>query len=195
MKMCGKIILSLSLNRLSIYPSDFNLHPSRRPAIYSRGPGNIARAAYYLRSLDPADEPRDDEKRRNMKQTIRLLILILSMCFTPAHALTEVYEFETPIQAENFYSMVKQLRCMVCQNQSVAESDAPLAEDMRTLVYTQLKMGQTPEAVLAYLKTRYGDYIEYKPPFNLETLVLWGLPFSLLGIVIFLLWGVRGLRE
>ena len=70
----------------------------------------------------------------------------------------------------------EELRCMVCQNQSIDDSEAPLAHDLRVLVRQRLEAGDSDKQVLAYLVSRYGDFVLLKPPFKLETLLLWGLP-------------------
>ena len=70
----------------------------------------------------------------------------------------------------------EELRCMVCQNQSIDDSEAPLAHDLRVLVRQRLEAGDSDRQVLAYLVSRYGDFVLLKPPFKLETLLLWGLP-------------------
>src|SRR5690606_987237 len=81
------------------------------------------------------------------------------------------------------------LRCMVCQNQSIDDSDAPLARDLRLLVRERLKAGDSDEAVLDYLTARYGDFVLLKPRFGWDTLLLWLAP----GAVLLLgAWGVAG---
>jgi cytochrome c-type biogenesis protein CcmH len=76
----------------------------------------------------------------------------------------------------------RELRCMVCQNQSIDDSDAPLARDLRLLVRERLKAGDTNQQVLDFLVARYGEFVLLKPPFNMHTLVLWlGPAFVLLG--------------
>jgi cytochrome c-type biogenesis protein CcmH len=70
-----------------------------------------------------------------------------------------------------------QLRCMVCQNESIDESHADLARDLRLLVRERLKAGESDEQIRAFLVSRYGDFILLKPPFKLETWLLWGAPF------------------
>ena len=82
-----------------------------------------------------------------------------------------------------------QLRCMVCQNQSIDNSNAELARDLRVLVRERLKAGDSDDAIRAYLVQRYGDFILLKPPFKAETLALWGAPLVILlagGAAIFL---------
>ena len=80
----------------------------------------------------------------------------------------------------------KNIRCMVCQNQSIDESNAPLAKDLRTLIRNKIKDGKKDEEIYKFLTDRYGDFILLKPPFKLNTLALWRLPFvfALIGIFI-----------
>jgi cytochrome c-type biogenesis protein CcmH len=73
-----------------------------------------------------------------------------------------------------------ELRCMVCQNESIDESHADLAKDLRTLVREHLKKGETDAQIKGYLVARYGDFILLKPPFKVETLGLWGAPLIVL---------------
>jgi cytochrome c-type biogenesis protein CcmH len=70
----------------------------------------------------------------------------------------------------------EELRCMVCQNQSIDDSEAPLAHDLRVLVRQRLMAGDTDQQVINYLVARYGDFVLLRPPFKLDTLLLWGLP-------------------
>jgi cytochrome c-type biogenesis protein CcmH len=72
------------------------------------------------------------------------------------------------------------LRCLVCQNQSIDESDAPLARDLRILVRERLTAGESDAAVRAFVVARYGDFVLLRPPFGLRTLLLWAAPFLIL---------------
>ncbi len=74
----------------------------------------------------------------------------------------------------------KNIRCLVCQNQSIDESSAPLAKDLRVLIRNKIKDGKNDEEIYKFLSDRYGDFILLKPPLKLNTLVLWFLPFALL---------------
>ena len=74
----------------------------------------------------------------------------------------------------------RELRCVVCQNQSIEDSDAPLAADMRKLVRTRLSQGDSKADVIAYMQERYGDYVLLKPPVKRSTYALWLLPFLLM---------------
>jgi cytochrome c-type biogenesis protein CcmH len=75
----------------------------------------------------------------------------------------------------------QELRCVVCQNQSIDDSNAPLAHDLRVLVRDRLSAGDTDAQVLAYVTARYGDFVLLRPPFKWQTLLLWLTPLLLLG--------------
>ena len=80
----------------------------------------------------------------------------------------------------------KNIRCMVCQNQSIDESNSPLAKDLRILIRNKIKEGNKNEEIYKFLTDRYGDFILLKPPFNLNTLGLWFLPFIFLILGIYI---------
>ena len=80
----------------------------------------------------------------------------------------------------------KNIRCMICQNQSIDESNAPLAKDLRVLIRNKIKEGNSNEEIYIFLTDRYGDFILLKPPFKLSTLALWFLPFIFFIIGIFI---------
>ena len=81
----------------------------------------------------------------------------------------------------------KNIRCMVCQNQSIDESNAPLAKDLRILIRNKIKDGKKNEEIYKFLTDRYGDFILLKPPFKSNTLALWLLPFIFVTIGIFVI--------
>ncbi|MEQ1754391.1 MAG: cytochrome c-type biogenesis protein [Micropepsaceae bacterium] len=85
--------------------------------------------------------------------------------------------------------ITRELRCVVCQNQSIDDSNADLARDMRVLVRERLKKGDTNEQTLAYLVARYGNYVLLKPPLQLDTALLWFSPILFLGLGVLLLRG------
>ena len=80
----------------------------------------------------------------------------------------------------------KNVRCMICQNQSIDESNAPLAKDLRIIIRDKIKEGNNDKEIYKFLTDRYGDFILLKPPFNLNTLVLWFLPFIFLILGIYI---------
>ena len=82
----------------------------------------------------------------------------------------------------------KNIRCMVCQNQSIDESNAPLAKDLRILIRNKIKDGKNDEEIYNFLTNRYGDFILLKPPFKINTVLLWFLPliFFIIGVYVIL---------
>ena len=87
---------------------------------------------------------------------------------------------QNPKQELRARNISKYIRCMVCQNQSIDESDAPLAKDLRILIRNEIKDGKQDKEIYKFLTDRYGDFILLKPPFKLSTLALWILPFIFL---------------
>ncbi len=114
-----------------------------------------------------------------------LLVLILGgLWFTPAQAAIEAYEFDTPQMEADYNKLVAELRCLVCQNQNLAESDADLAQDLRRETYEMLQQGKTPQQVTEFMVARYGDFVLYRPQFKSSTYLLWLGPFLLLVVVL-----------
>jgi cytochrome c-type biogenesis protein CcmH len=123
-----------------------------------------------------------------MKKYIFLLLFILTPCF----GAQDYYQFVSPIEQQRFADLTANLRCLVCQNQTIAESNAPLAADLREAVYQQVKQGQSDQAIINYLVARYGHFILYQPPMNASTIGLWFGPFVLLiGGVLYLFYYLR----
>jgi cytochrome c-type biogenesis protein CcmH len=109
-----------------------------------------------------------------------------------------LYPFNTKQEEAQFDSLLKNLRCLVCQNQDLVDSNAELAKDLRLKVYHLVQEGQTDSEIFDYLTARYGDFILFNPPVKAVTFFLWFGPllFLLLGLIIF--WRVclkRGLDE
>jgi cytochrome c-type biogenesis protein CcmH len=92
----------------------------------------------------------------------------------------EIRQFEEPAKQQAYESLVKELRCLVCQNQSLADSDADLAKDLRTEVYTIIQSGKSEQEAVKFLVDRYGDFVLYNPPLKTTTSLLWLGPFGLL---------------
>lgn len=97
----------------------------------------------------------------------------------PASAM-EPREFDTPEQEQRFNALTEELRCTVCQNQSLADSDVPLAEDLRDEIQTMITQGNSDEDIKRFLVDRYGDFVLYRPPVRGNTLLLWLAPLLLL---------------
>lgn len=117
-----------------------------------------------------------------MKGFITLVLLsLLSSVFA---ADTPVV-FDDPGQRERYETLLEELRCLVCQNQSLADSHADLAQDLRDEVYTMVVAGKDKQAVTDFMIARYGDFVLYKPPMKITTWLLWfGPALLLLGAVI-----------
>jgi cytochrome c-type biogenesis protein CcmH len=114
----------------------------------------------------------------------RLLLLLL---LTPiAHAGIDVWQFPNAQDEALYNRLTHELRCTVCQNQDIADSNADLAGDLRRKTYQMVTEGKSEKEVLDYMVARYGDFVLYRPPFDLETSVLWLGPFALLviGVVV-----------
>lgn len=94
-----------------------------------------------------------------------------------------------PAQEAQAKALMQTLRCLVCQGQSIADSDAEMAGDMRSLVRTRIQAGEKPEAIRKWLIERYGDWVSYKPPLDRLTWPLYALP---VGFLLFGLWIVSG---
>jgi len=124
---------------------------------------------------------------------LRKMLLFLLM-FLPLQlfAVEDFYHFDTPAQQERFAALTSQLRCLVCQNQNLSESNAPLAADLRQQVYQHMQRGQSDKQIVDYLVARYGDFILYRPPINAATLGLWLGPLIFLFLsVLYLLFYIR----
>ena len=111
-----------------------------------------------------------------------LAILALLLAVSPALALTPDEQLKDPALEARARVISAQLRCLVCQNQSIDDSEAPLAKDLRTLVREQLTAGKSDAQVLDYVVERYGQFVLLKPRLEPETLILWGTPFAVLAI-------------
>lgn len=122
-----------------------------------------------------------------MKRLLICISLIVTT-FTFAYASEEKYQFDDPAKRELFLELTQELRCPMCQNQNIADSDAMIAKDLRRKVYQLLKQGKSRAEVVEYMKERYGDFVSYKPPVTPATLWLWILPvLFVLGAVIFII--------
>lgn len=99
-----------------------------------------------------------------------------------AFATIEVYDFETLEQEQQFQELGATLRCPKCQNNTIADSNAELAQDLRQKVYEMTKAGKSKSEIVDYMIARYGNFVTYNPPFTLGTAILWLGPISVLVI-------------
>ena len=113
-----------------------------------------------------------------------------------AHAVIETYEFSNRSLEQRYKVLSAELRCPKCQNQNIADSNAPIAQDLRKLLYKQLEAGATDDEILEYMVSRYGEFVRYKPRFSGVTLMLWLMPVALLlGALVAVISVVRNSRK
>lgn len=115
----------------------------------------------------------------------RLLSILLITIALPLGAAVEYHPFDDPKKEETYQTLISELRCLVCQNQTIADSNADLAKDLRNQVYGMLQQGKSKDDVVDFMTQRYGDFVLYRPAFNVKTGLLWLGPgmFLLVGIV------------
>jgi cytochrome c-type biogenesis protein CcmH len=111
-----------------------------------------------------------------MRRLVLALTLLLALAPSASFAVRPDEMLKDPALEARARHLSEELRCMVCQNQSIDDSEAPLAHDLRVLVRQRLEAGDSDRQVLDYLVARYGDFVLLRPPFKPETLLLWGLP-------------------
>ena len=103
-------------------------------------------------------------------------LLVLVLALSPAHAVLPDEVMSDPAKEARARTLSRELRCMVCQNQSIDDSEAPLARDLRLLVRERIAAGDNDSQVMDFLVARYGEFVLLKPPFNPHTMLLWLLP-------------------
>jgi cytochrome c-type biogenesis protein CcmH len=120
------------------------------------------------------------------KKIFITFILIAQFLLSNSYGVEPDEILQNPEQELRARNVSKNIRCMVCQNQSIDESDAPLAKDLRILIRNQIKDGKNDVEIYKFLTDRYGDFILLKPAFKLNTLALWLLPFIFVLVGIFI---------
>jgi len=120
--------------------------------------------------------------------TLGLSVLLAFISSNPVMAAAfEPLPFADPEQERTYRTLTEELRCLVCQNQSLADSNADLAQDLRKEVYTMVADGKDRDQVVDFMVARYGDFVLYRPPMKTSTLMLWTGPFLLGGLGLFFL--------
>ena len=119
----------------------------------------------------------------------KLSPVALALCLlagAPARALDANGQIEDPVLQARFEHIAKDLRCLVCQNESIADSNVELASDLRRQVREMLVAGKSDDAIFHFMTDRYGEFVRFNPPLEPKTLLIWGAPFLvlLLGVVI-----------
>lgn len=108
---------------------------------------------------------------------LALWLLLLAL---PAAAVIETYEFSEPELEQRYRALSQELRCPKCQNQNIADSNAPISQDLRRLLHQQLEAGASDREILEFMVARYGEFVRYRPAFNAATAILWLAPLLLL---------------
>jgi len=158
-------------------------------------------------AISHADQLRSLFSLRALLTLFATLCALLALTTGPTHA-----QYELPASGESSTAksspakedpeidkrlryLSTELRCLVCQNQNLADSDADLAVDLRNQIRTQLQDGRSNQEILNYMVDRYGDFVLYRPPFKAQTVVLWIGPFVLLALALFFLFRQIGRRR
>jgi cytochrome c-type biogenesis protein CcmH len=130
-----------------------------------------------------------------MKRLVSILALCLLLGTGTAHAgvTLEAFKFDTKTEEQHFKDLIEELRCLVCQNQSLLDSDAELAHDLRAEVYDMIQAGKSDDEIVDFLVTRYGDFVLYNPPIKPANYLIWFGPFVLLLVATILL--LRAVRR
>ena len=108
--------------------------------------------------------------------------LLVAVC---AYAIDSAPAFDDPVLQARYQNLTRELRCLVCQNETIADSVVPLAADLRRELRTLIASGKSDEEILKFLTDRYGDFVLYRPPLAARTILLWAAPIlALLGAII-----------
>ncbi|MBC5764466.1 cytochrome c-type biogenesis protein [Ramlibacter albus] len=110
-----------------------------------------------------------------------LIVLLMALAvFASAHAKEAVSMAEDPVIEQRLLVISEEMRCLVCQNESLAGSRSELANDLRAQIRQQIKLGKTDDEIREYMVSRYGDFVLYRPPVKATTILLWVGPFLIL---------------
>lgn len=115
-----------------------------------------------------------------MKILVKLLCLLCLVNINLSVASNELLQFDSAQQEQRYHQLTEQLRCPQCQNNSIADSNANIAVDMRAKVLELLKQDQSEQEIIAYMVKRYGNFVTYDPPLTSVTLLLWVTPLALI---------------
>ena len=118
------------------------------------------------------------------------MVLLVAGLSISAWANIDTYQFDNPRQEAQYRALIEEFRCPKCQNQNLAGSDAPIAQDLKQKTYNMVKDGRSDAEIRQYMNERYGDFISYKPPVRPSTWILWFFPPVLL-VFVMLAWFIR----
>lgn len=115
------------------------------------------------------------------------ILVTIAFYLVPLHA-EEIRTFATTEQQQRYQKMIEELRCLVCQNQNLADSDAGLAQDLRNEIYTMITAeNKSEDEIIDFMVARYGDFVLYEPPLKPTTVLLWFGPFVLISLSVLIL--------
>ena len=124
-----------------------------------------------------------------MVRAMAMVLLVAGLSMS-AWANIDTYQFDNPRQEAQYRALIEEFRCPKCQNQNLAGSDAPIAQDLKQKTYDMVKDGRSDAEIRQYMNERYGDFISYKPPVRPSTWILWFFPPVLL-VFVMLAWFIR----
>jgi len=124
-----------------------------------------------------------------------IILMLLTVGSYVAVAEIILYPFTDPVKEERFNSLIKELRCPKCQNNNLADSNAPLSTDLKDIIYEKINAGESDNQIVYFLKERYGDFISYRPPVKPSTWLIWYGPFVILIIGGFLIFRFVSARQ
>ena len=122
-------------------------------------------------------------------RAMAMVVLVAGVSMS-AWANIDTYQFDNPRQEAQYRALIEEFRCPKCQNQNLAGSDAPIAQDLKQKTYDMVKDGRSDAEIRQYMNERYGDFISYKPPVRPSTWILWFFPPVLL-VFVMLAWFIR----
>ena len=122
-------------------------------------------------------------------RAMAMVVLVAGLSMS-AWANIDTYQFDNPRQEAQYRALIEEFRCPKCQNQNLAGSDAPIAQDLKQKTYDMVKDGRSDAEIRQYMNERYGDFISYKPPVRPSTWILWFFPPVLL-VFVMLAWFIR----
>ncbi|NRP58520.1 cytochrome c-type biogenesis protein [Marinobacterium sp. xm-d-564] len=129
---------------------------------------------------------------------IRALFLLVLLS-TSSFAAIDTHNFKSVEDEKRFHALAAELRCPKCQNQNIADSDSPIAKDLRTEVFRMIDEGAEDESIIDFMVTRYGEFVLYRPKMNSQTWLLWNGPFLVLGfgvlVILAVVWQRRSRRK
>jgi len=124
----------------------------------------------------------------------RLALALMFVCGLAFGQASEIAHPDPAVEAR-LKSLAEELRCLVCQNQTIADSNAALALDLRNEIREQIAQGKSDDEIRAYMVARYGDFVLYRPPWKATTILLWVGPFALLALGLGILYATVGRRR